>query len=131
MAVCGACGEQTSRLKTKFKGESSVDCCPQCAPEEFTEKFTVPSDKRIWVGHEYMPNMYKKLDDGTYEAKDELRADTEAQVTKESEDDKLAYETAVEKKRSERRTRPMSEEEIRAAKHKVERLFNSSEVHVQ
>jgi hypothetical protein len=111
MAICGNCKSETSRVRTKFTHGQSVDECPHCAPLSF-ERQQNPSEKKIWMGWEYMPNMYKKKYDKDgliYEAKDELTQDTEDQIARGSKEDLELAERAIEKKRVEGRKAPLIE----------------------
>lgn len=112
MAICGNCNSETSRVRTRFapNGAQLPDECPRCAPENFEAMKSV-RDGTIAMGWEYMPNMYKKTDEG-YVAKDELLADTEAQASKPDEDSEAAYQAALAKKRATRRTAPLTQSEI-------------------
>ena len=107
MALCDNCGKHASRVRSKWRGALKVDECSSCAPMSF-DKHQDPSTKKIWVGPEYMPTKYFKKEnpDGgyRYEAKDELRQDTEDAITRGSTDEIDAYEKAVAKKRRERTT---------------------------
>ena len=78
------------------------------------DPFKSVRDGQIAMGWEYMPQMYRKTDDG-YVAKDELLADTEAQATKQSDEDIAAENAALAKKRAMRRTKPLSSAEIEMA----------------
>lgn len=98
--------------------------CPHCAPDNF-EKFTVPSDRKIWAGWEAHPNEYeKKYDkDGViYERKPEYRAEQEQRLMQATEEERLAQERAVAKKRKERRTTPMDAVELAAAMRRAEEV---------
>lgn len=110
MAKCDGCGAETTRYRTNFdrKGNVIGGECASCKPENFTDPFD-PFD-RIASGPEAMPHMYKRDSNGVYQAKDELIADTVAGW------DKGPTERAIERKRATRRTTPMTEEEIAAAK---------------
>lgn len=115
MAVCDSCGSESSRVRSKWKENVRLpDECPNCAPQSF-EKFKSVRDGQITMGHEYMPTMYKKTDQG-YEAKDELLADTEADILKSMvvPHDPIAEE-AIERKRATRRTKAMTGSEIEQA----------------
>ena len=110
MAICGNCGHDTPRVRSKWKeGIQLPDECPHCSPDSF-EAIKSVRDGQISMGWEYMPTMYKKTDAG-YVPKDELLADTEAQVCKKSDED-IAAEQAIEDKRRTRRTMPLSPSEI-------------------
>jgi len=116
MAICGNCGAQSSRVRSRWteKGVQLPDQCPSCAPESMHDPFKSVRDGQIAMGWEYMPQMYRKTDNG-YVAKDELLADTEAQATKQSDEDIAAENAALAKKRAMRRTKPLSSAEIEIA----------------
>ena len=113
MAICGNCGAQSARVRSRWtdKGVQLPDECPSCSPETMHDPFKSVRDGKIAMGWEYMPNMYRKTDDG-YVAKDELLADTEAQASKRSEDDIAIERNAIERKRATRRTKPLSQAEL-------------------
>lgn len=129
MAVCSNCGAQGTRIRSRWteKNVQLPDECPQCAPESF-EKFTAPSDKKIWMGFEAHPNEYvKKLsEDGdvVYERKPEYRAEQEQQLMEATTEEQAAQEKAVALKRATRRTMPMDEIEMAAALCKAEEIAN-------
>lgn len=116
MAICNTCGTETTRVRSAWKGDVQLpDECPSCAPQSF-DKFKSVRDGQITLGHEYMPTMYKKTDAG-YVAKDELTADTEAEIVRSitHSPEQIAYEAAAEKKRHNRRTKPLNQSEIEQA----------------
>jgi len=116
MAICSNCGAETTRLRSRWiKGTQLTDQCPQCAPEEFEGKVTMPSDKKIHMGFEAHPNEYEKRydQDGVYYVrKPEYRAEQEAHLQEIPEDEKAAQSKAAEQKRLTRRTKPMSTQEV-------------------
>lgn len=107
MAVCG-CGAESAHVRIFFdaKGKTREEC-RACHPENFQEPFDATN--RIVSGPEAMPNMYTKDSDGVYRAKDELLADTVAMW------DKGPTEQAKEHKRANRRTAPLTQDEIDAS----------------
>ncbi|HSE44333.1 MAG TPA: hypothetical protein VLA89_03285 [Gemmatimonadales bacterium] len=113
MATC-SCGATSARLKKRSADADWV--CPACAPDEFPAQTPQWQTARGAMGWEAYPHMYRKITapDGSvgYEAKDELRADTEAKLERECEEDKLARERAIAKKRASRRTSPLSPAEV-------------------
>lgn len=122
MAVCGNCGAEGARVRSRWSGDKQLpDECPQCAPQSF-EKFSNPSDKKIWMGFEAHPNEYVKAEDGGYDRKPEYRAEQEAKLGGGDPDDAAAQEKAVERKRMERRTRPMDSDELLHALGKARQL---------
>ena len=123
MAICSNCGAEGTRVRSRWneKGAQLPDECPSCAPGSF-EKFTVPSDKKIWMGFEANPNQYEKRYDSDgvfYLRKPEYRAEQEQRLSSETEDEKDARLRAEAKKRSERRTRPMDPDELLMAVRKA------------
>lgn len=114
MAVCSNCGAEGNRVRSRWDDKGQLpDECPNCAPGQF-EKFTAPSDKKIWMGFEANPNEYEKRYDSEgvfYIRKPEYRAEQEAQLRSGATDDREAQLRAEERKRRERRTTPMDEAE--------------------
>lgn len=116
MAKCGNCGAETFRVRSRWtdKGARLADECPECAPQIF-EKFTAPSDKKIWMGYEAHPNEYVMAADGGYDRKPEYRAEQEARLQAETEDERTERLQAEAKKRATRRTSPMTPNELQDA----------------
>ncbi len=116
MAICGTCGTVTTRIRTAFPpdGAPPRDECPSCAPSSF-EKFTAPSDKKIWMGYEAHPNEYVKSADGGFDRKPEYRAEQEQRLREETEEERSNRLRAEAKKRAERRTDAMSPAELLSA----------------
>jgi len=123
MAVCSNCGAAGTRIKTIFPldGSAPHDECPHCSPESF-EKFTMPSDKKIWMGYEAHPNEYVKSEDGGYDRKPEYRAEQEEKLRQPSEEERAQQEKAIAEKRKHRRTHPMDAAELAQAMAKAEEL---------
>jgi hypothetical protein len=125
MAICGTCKAESARIRTHWtETGSQVDECPACAPSSF-EKFTDPSDKKIWAGYEAHPNEYEKRydkDGVIYERKPEYRAEQEEKLQGPTEEESETQARAVAKKRAERRTDPMDSVELAAALHKAEEI---------
>src|SRR6266852_726358 len=112
MTTCSNCGAQTTRTRALWdKDGVRREECRSCAPESF-EKFTAPSDKKIWMGFEAHPNEYVKAEDGGYDRKPEYRQEQETALSLASSDDREAQILAEEKKRRERRTKPMNAAEF-------------------
>lgn len=109
------------RSRWDDKGNRLPDECPACSPGNF-EKFSAPSDKKIWMGYEAHPNEYVRSEDGGYDRKPEYRAEQEAQLASETADEREARLAAEAKKRATRRTRPMDALELAAAVRKAEEL---------
>src|SRR6266852_4278911 len=112
MTTCSNCGAQTTRTRALWdKDGVRREECRSCAPESF-EKFTAPSDKKIWMGYEAHPNEYVKAEDGGFDRKLEYRHEQENQLRQPTADEAAAQCKAEAKKRRERRTRPMDEIEL-------------------
>ena len=126
MAICGNCGANSSRVRSKWgkRGEQLPDECTACAPQNF-EKFTAPSDKKIWMGYEAHPNEYVQSADGGYDRKPEYRAEQEARLGAESEDDKAERLASEDNKRKNRRTNPMTKTEIEQALKRAADMFGN------
>src|ERR1700680_4330124 len=86
MSVCD-CKHEGTRIRTIWNedGERRTEC-PHCAPASF-EKFTVPSDKKIWMGYEAHPNEYARAPDGGYDRKPEYRAEFEQKMLEATEEE--------------------------------------------
>jgi hypothetical protein len=97
------------------------DECPQCAPGAF-EKFTVPSDKKIWMGYEAHPNEYVKAPDGGYDRKPEYRAEFEQKMLEATEEELEIQRQKEANKRATRRTTPMDAAEFVEAMGKAEQI---------
>lgn len=133
MAVCFNCGTEGVRVRSRWdgKGNRLPDECPQCSPGSFEGKFTAPSDKKIWMGYEAHPNEYVKAEDGGYDRKPEYRAEQEAQLALPATDEREAQARAVARKRAERRTAPMSTDEMLTALNKARMIANALKQSVQ
>lgn len=125
MAICSSCQSESSRVRTKWAEDGSTsDECPTCAPSSF-ERFTDPSDKKIWMGYEVHPGEYEKRYDKEgliYERKPEYRAEQEERISQATEEEREAQERAIAKKRAERRTSPMDRVEMSAAMRRAEEV---------
>jgi len=123
MAVCGTCKAETKRVRSRWdeKGVQLPDECPNCAPSSF-EKFTAPSEKKIWMGYEAHPNEYVKSEDGGFDRKPEYRAEQEAKLALPATDEQEAQARAAAKKRIERRTEPMTPAEHLSAIAKAKKI---------
>ncbi len=102
------------RSRWTEKGVQLADECPHCAPGSF-EKFTAPSDKKIWMGYEAHPNEYTRGPDGGYDRKPEYRAEQEFQLAQETDDERTTRLATEARKRAERRTDPMDSIELARA----------------
>lgn len=125
MAICSNCKSEGLRTRTIWAEDGSKrEECPQCAPESFG-KVTSPSDKKIWMGYEAHPNEYeKKYDkDGLiYERKPEYRAEQEAKIIQQTEEEQERQRLAEEHKRKTRRTQEMDAVEMAMATRKAEEI---------
>jgi hypothetical protein len=127
MAICGNCGAQGSRVRSRWTEKTQLpDECPHCAPQSF-EKFTAPSDKKIWMGYEAHPNEYELAPDGGYDRKPEYRAEQEVKLAQETDDERDARLRAESNKRASRRTMPMDTTETLSAIAKARLLANALE----
>lgn len=102
------------RSRWTDKGVQLPDECPQCTPQAF-EKFSNPSDQKIWMGYEAHPNEYVPSPNGGFDRKPEYRAEQEARLAAETEDEREARAKAEADKRATRRSRPMDEAELHSA----------------
>jgi hypothetical protein len=111
MTICSNCKAESTRIRTHWAEDGTkFDECPICAPSSF-ERFTDPSDKKIWMGYEAHPNEYEMQydkDGVIMMRKPEYQAEQEEQLMQETEEEKEAQARAVAKKRAERRTEPMN-----------------------
>jgi hypothetical protein len=125
MTVCSNCGAEVTRSRIIWSEDGTKrEECRHCAPDSF-EKFTVPSDKKPWMGWEAHPNEYEKRYDKDgiiYERKPEYRAEQEQKLKESTEEEKQALERATRKKRAERRTAPMTPAELAAATRRAEEI---------
>jgi hypothetical protein len=119
MAICGGCGAQSTRIHmtmTANGGKSLLaegerkEICPNCSPEFFAEAFAAPSDRKIWDEAHAKPELYHLKPDGSLELNDSPKGDLMAEIGRNRD-----LETAIEWKRKNRRTEPMTEDEIKAA----------------
>ena len=116
MAICSNCNTESSRVRSRWteKGVQLADECPSCAPQSF-EKFTAPSDKKIWMGYEAHPNEYVRAADGGFDRKPEYRAEQEARLTQATDDERAREAQVAARKRANRRLTPMTPAEMTAA----------------
>ena len=107
MPNCGGCGAETVRTRTCIaaNGAITAEICPNCKPEDFSDAWRDPSDKKIYMGPEAFPKQYKRDANGIYAAKDELLQDTVDCW------DKGPTASRIEEKRATRRTAPLTEGE--------------------
>lgn len=125
MAVCGNCKTESSRVRSRWNEDGQLpDECLNCAPESF-EKFTAPSDKKIWMGWETHSSEYEKRydSDGVYYVRKlEYRAEQERKLSEATEEERLAQEQAIAKKRATRRTSAMDSVELASAMRRAEEI---------
>ena|SRR5690348_7746101 len=124
MSVCSTCKSEGTRIRTIFSEDGQRDACPHCSPESF-EKFTAPSDKKIWMGYEAHPNEYEKRydKDGVYYVhKPEYRAEQEQRLRQETDDERDARVRAEANKRANRRTNALDAIELAAALGRAEEI---------
>jgi len=115
MAICG-CGAQTTRIHSVMavgdrlipEGERK-EICPNCCPEFFAEAFAAPSDRKVWDEAAAMPELYHLKPDGSLELNDSPKGDLMAKMGHDAD-----LEAAIAWKRANRRTTPMTEDEIKA-----------------
>ncbi len=117
MSICRSCGAETQRLRVISIGKSFKDECPQCQPQSF-EGMKDPSAKKIWIGPEFAPNDYIRTEDG-YQLKPEAQQELEEKAcglkSVAAREERETQERLIAEKRKTRRTRPMTEAEIREA----------------
>lgn len=121
MSLCN-CGYEGTRIRTIWNEDGARRTeCPHCAPTSF-EKFTVPSEKKIWMGYEAHPNEYVKNADGGYDRKPEYRAEFEQKMLEATEEEQERQLKAEANKRATRRTLPMDAAEMAEALHRAEEI---------
>jgi hypothetical protein len=122
VSLCTNCNTESTRIRIVYAedGEQRVEC-PHCAPGAF-EKFTAPSDKKIWMGYEAHPNEYVKSEDGGYDRKPEYRAEQEQKMLEATAEEQERQRQAEANKRATRRTEAMSAAEMNAALRKAEEI---------
>lgn len=121
MAVCGNCGREGSRIRSRWneKGVRLPDECPGCAPGTFDPQWKTAKGAMGWEAY---PTMYRKIEapDGGvgYEATDEMRADTEARLSRPDPEDEAKKQAAIEERRKYAASAPrrLSEAQIEAAR---------------
>jgi hypothetical protein len=118
MAICGGCGADRTRTRTIFNENGTVrtEECQSCAPGSFEPDWLTAKGATPWEAY---PDKYTKITnpDGsiTYRSTDEWRQDSEDKLraSYERADQIEAYK--VEEKRRNRRTTPMTPDEIARA----------------
>jgi hypothetical protein len=130
--ICGGCGSETRRLTVKLTADGGkplpapLECCPNC--DGSREAVHSVTDRKLWQGHEVYDAHYKKVEnpDGsiTYKASDALIQDVVDGWSKENEDDANREARAVEWKRRNRRTSPLTkveeEQALNAVREQIE-----------
>lgn len=114
MAVCGSCGADTTRIRTTFhQGGTQTDECDKCKPNSFDPQWL---NARLVQAHEAFPNLYKKTTDAAgrtiYVSTEERQADLAAKLSARPKDEVEAERKAIEKRRMNRRTSPMTPGEV-------------------
>jgi hypothetical protein len=118
MAICGGCGAERTRTRTIFHPDGTVrtEECQSCAPGSFDPSWLTARGVPAWEAY---PEKYDKFDlpDGRtgYRAKPEWSQDSEDKIRKSYEKADQVEASALEKKRRNRRTTPMTPEEIACA----------------
>jgi hypothetical protein len=117
MAICGGCNAQTTRIhmvmtanggKQLLSEGERKEICPNCCPEFFAEAFAAPSDRKVWDEASACPELYHMKPDGSLELNDSQKGDLMAKMGHDAD-----LEAAIAWKRANRRTTPMTEEEIK------------------
>lgn len=96
-------------MKWDERGRFLGEICKECHPEEFAEAFHESSYLRIVPGHEAFPTKFRKNNDGIY-----LMTDSAAQDLAGAWD-KGPNAHLEDEKRANRRTTPLTKEEIAKA----------------
>lgn len=113
------CGAEVSRYKVHVESPDGkplptfYTTCSECRPNDFSEALTAPSDRKIYVGHEFEPNRYKKNSDGKYVATDEWHADRQAWIKQGETDRQAAYDKVRKRKAGIPALTPMQIESIK------------------
>ena len=114
MSICRGCGAEARRTVTVLDSRADLlkETCEHCDPQH--ERFRDPSDRRLWESTEVEPHRYYPKDDnGVMRARDELVQDTLDGLNNngkpQPEDEWMIA------KRQNRRTVPLTQEEIRAS----------------
>lgn len=114
--ICGGCGSDARKLRISMtdrngkllpEGERK-EICQNCVPEDFH----APCDPlaKVVFEHEAHPNLYHYKPDGSLELNDSPKGDLMAEMYNTRDEDE-----ALARKRANRRTTPMTAEEIQAA----------------
>ena len=139
MAICGTCGSEALKTRTIFevngqKLPEPKDECPNCAPDHF-ERFQDPSEKKIWMSWEKDAAHYRReydKDGPIMMPSDSVLQDLQDSVCKPSGEELQAGAAAIEEKRSNRRTTPMSSDEVLMAINKAREIaFDIEAYHAQ
>lgn len=98
----------TDRNGQLLPADQRKEICQNCKPEDFH----APHDPlaRVWMEHEAKPYLYHYKSDGTLELNDSPKGDLIAEMYNNRDE-----EEAIAKKRANRRTTPMTDDEVRAA----------------
>lgn len=123
MAACGGCGAETTRIRITYHEDKQTgkvigqtDECDKCKPNTFDPQWL---NARLVQAHEAFPHLYKKTTDAAgrtiYVSTEERQADLAARLARRPKDEVEAERKAIEKRRMNRRTTPMSQGEIEQA----------------
>jgi len=115
MSACRGCGKEARRTVASFdaRGDVLTETCEHCSPAQ--ERFRDPSDRRLWESTEVEPHRYYPKDEnGVMRAKDELVQDTYDGLNNNGKSDDDEWMIA---KRKNRRTQPLTPDEIKASEH--------------
>lgn len=114
MALCGGCGAETTKIRiTYHENGEHTDECDKCKPNTFDPQWL---NARLVQAHEAFPNLYKKTTDAAgrtvFVSTEERQADLTARLSARPKDEVEAERKALEKRRRNRRTTPMTKGEI-------------------
>lgn len=124
--ACRGCGSDRKTTRTLFNpdGTFRAEECPSCAPGSFDPQWLTAKGATAWEAY---PDKYIKfsLNDGRvgYRATDEWQTDSEDKIRKSYEKADQVEASALENKRRNRRTTPMTPEEIAKATNKWRPYF--------
>lgn len=120
MAVCGGCGAETTRIRITYHEDKQTgkvigqtDECDMCKPNSFDPQWL---NARLVQAHEAFPSLYKKTTDAAgrtiFVSTEERQADLAARLAARPKDEVEAERRAIEKRRRNRRTTPMTPSEV-------------------
>jgi hypothetical protein len=134
--VCD-CGAVTSKAR-KPRADGKWEC-PECEPDSFPqEKFTMPSDKKVYQGYQVAPERYKKTEgpqgQTVYRASDVELQDLQDWVEREDKEDAAKEAKALEARRSycaQKNLRPETQEEAERNAEQARLLLRQIEAEVR